>query len=128
MTAEILRIIGVGVAALFLAALLKQYSPALAVALSLGAGAVIWLCVLRAGEPVFDLVRALAKYTDESGLACLLKASAIALLAQFAQDACRDAGQGALAGQIEFAGKIGVLLAASPMLTELAAILVRFLQ
>lgn len=128
MTAEILRVIGIGTAALFLAALLKQYSPALAVALSLCAGAVIWVGVLRAGEPVFDMVRALARYTDESGLSCLLKASAVALLSQFAQDACRDAGQGALAGQIEFAGKVGVLLAASPMLTELAAMLVRFLQ
>lgn len=128
MTIEVLRVLGVGLAALFLAAILRQYSPALAAALSLGAGAVIWYLALRAGKPVFSLIRELAQRADTTGLSCLLRAAAIALLSQFAQDACRDAGQTSLAGQLEFAGKIGVLLAAAPMLTELAEILLRFLQ
>ena len=128
MTREIVCIAGAGLAAMVLIGVLKQYSPAVAAAASLGAAALIFLAALQMSGPVFDFLNRLAQSTDANAFSCLIRAAAVALIAQFAQDSCRENGQTALAGQIEFAGKLGVLLAASPMLEEMAAVLLRFLQ
>lgn len=49
----------------------------------------------------------------------LLKMAGIAYLSQFAVSLCRDAGQGAIAGQISFAGKISMLIISLPILESL---------
>lgn len=128
MTADILRAVGAGVAALFFLAVLRQYSPALSAAASFAVSAVVLWIALKAGSPLFELIGELSRSTDATGFSCLLKAAAVALIAQFAQDACRESGQTALAGQIDFAGKVGVLLSAAPLLQETAELLLRLLK
>ena len=49
----------------------------------------------------------------------LLKMAGIAYLSQFAVSLCRDAGQGAIARQISFAGKISMLIISLPILESL---------
>ena len=49
----------------------------------------------------------------------LLKMAGIAYLSQFAVSLCRDAGQGAIAGQISFAGKISMFIISLPILESL---------
>lgn len=128
MTGDVLRAFGVAAAALVFVSLLRQYSPPLSVLVSFGAGAVVFLLALHASQPLFQFLDSMVRQTDTQGFSCLLKAAGIALVAQLAQDTCRESGHAALAGQIEFAGKIGVLAAAAPMFSELAQILTRLLQ
>ena len=45
----------------------------------------------------------------------LLKSLGICLVTQFASDACKDAGESSMAGKVELAGKIAVIVAAMPM-------------
>lgn len=52
-------------------------------------------------------------------LVILLKMAGISYLCQFVVSLCRDAGQGAVAGQINFAGKISILLISMPVLRAL---------
>lgn len=128
MTGDIVRAFGIAAAAIVFVSLLRQYSPPLSVAVSFAAGIAVFFFALRAGASVFVFLNELAEHTHAQGFACLMKAAAIALISQFAQDTCRESGQAALAGQIEFAGKIGVLASAAPLFSELAQILLRYLQ
>ena len=57
-----------------------------------------------------------------------IKAVAIALMAQSVQDLCMEAGQTALAGRVELAGKVAVLLAAMPLFTVLTDTLLALLR
>ena len=52
-------------------------------------------------------------------LEILLKMVGIAYLTQFVVSLCRDAGNGAVAGQISIAGKISMLLVSFPVLEAL---------
>ena len=63
----------------------------------------------------------LKRLEEEIGLqqeyfAVLIKMAGIAYLSQFAVSLCRDAGQGAIAGQISFAAKISMLIISLPVL------------
>ena len=64
---------------------------------------------------------ALRKLEEEIGLqqeyiTVLVKMAGIAYLGQFAVSLCRDAGQGAIAGQVGFAAKISMLIISLPIL------------
>ena len=70
------------------------------------------------------MVDAVKRFEDAMGLdsesiSILLKIAGIAYLTQFAVSLCRDAGQGAVAGQIGFAGKISMLIVSLPILQAL---------
>ena len=56
---------------------------------------------------------------DEIYIRILLKMAGIAYLSQFATALCRDAGQGAMASQIAFAGKASMLIVSFPILRTL---------
>ncbi len=56
---------------------------------------------------------------DSAYIRILLKMAGIAYLSQLAVSLCRDAGQGAMAGQIGFAGKISMLIVSLPVLKTL---------
>jgi hypothetical protein len=126
---EIMTIAGVVVIAAFLAVILRQQRPEQAMAVSLIAGVVILALVVTKALPVIGTLRDLlnsAALPSEYG-AILFKALGICLLTQLAADACRDAGENALAGKAELAGKLLLLTLALPLferIAELAASLI----
>ena len=52
--------------------------------------------------------------------AILFKVMGICFLAQFAGDACRDAGESALAAKVEMAARLSMTAAALPLFQQLA--------
>lgn len=64
-------------------------------------------------------VKELQKYLGDSSslMAVLLKAVAITYVCEFCASICKDAGYGAVAGQVEIFGKLSVLLMGMPILT-----------
>ena len=75
-----------------------------------------------------DVYRLAVNYThnpQEAEDVCqtvLLKALAVCYITQLASDCCRDSGESAVAGKIEFAGKIAVLLIAVPLFESILGI------
>lgn len=51
-------------------------------------------------------------------LQILLKVMGIAYIAEFGAQICRDAGEGTIAGKIEFAGKIFIVILAVPLISQ----------
>ena len=113
---------GAAIAAAVLAVVLRRYHAEYGLLISLGAGAVLLLVLLQALPQVFSQFQSLlqaASLPAETG-STLLKALGACWLAQFAADACRDAGEGALASKVELAGKTAVLLLILPLFAEVA--------
>jgi stage III sporulation protein AD len=111
-----------GIIAALLSIVLKQYKPEYAMAVRLGAGIIIFVLLLT---PVKDAIAQIGGLAAEAGLsggysALLLKSLGLCIITQFSADVCRDAGEGALAGKIELAGKVTVLAMALPLIGNVA--------
>ncbi len=97
---------------------LKETRPEMAVILSLALGILIFLSLLTY---ISDILRALEELTLKADvnivyLNTLLRIMGIAYIAEFSAQICRDAGEGATASKIEFAGKVFILALALPLI------------
>ena len=115
---EIFQIIGLGFIVTLLILVVRSQRPEIAVQLSLALAAIVFLMVLGKLEVVFDLFRDLAAKANISQvyLNTILKIIGIAYVTEFGAQVCRDAGEGAVAGKIEFAGKIMIMVLAVPII------------
>ncbi|MEG2842012.1 MAG: stage III sporulation AC/AD family protein [Ruthenibacterium sp.] len=125
---EILQIAGFVLAALTVLSILKQYNPSYLVPASIASCAVLLFAILRALGPLLYFVESLSGYAQWTDIGCVLKAVVIALLTQGVQELCREAGQFALAGRVELAGKLCILLVAMPLFVALSDILLELLR
>lgn len=122
---NVFAIVGAGIAAAALSAVLRQYNKEFGLYISLGASAVILIAVLCAVNPLLELVGELneAAGTDTTYLAILLKAVAVCYVTQLASDCCKDSGEAAIASRIDFAGRIAVLLISVPLFESMLSLI-----
>ena len=118
---SIFGIAALAMAAAFCAVALKKYSPEISIVIAIAAGAILLVSILSRTMPV---VRSLQQLTDSIGLdpqygVVLMKTIGICFLCQFTSDACKDAGQNALAAKVELAAKIAILLLALPLMENI---------
>jgi len=115
---EIIQIIGLGFMVTLLILVIKQQRPEIAVQLSLALATIIFLMVLSKINVVLDLFRDMAIKANISSmyLNTIFKIIGISYVTEFGAQVCRDAGEGAVAGKIEFAGKVLVMVLAIPII------------
>lgn len=114
----------IGLMVAIIAQMLKRYNPEISMMVSLCAGILIAMVVLSQLIPAIQQIEELMAKTglaNEYGV-ILFKALGICFLAQFASDSCRDVGENALAGKIEFAGKIAIVITALPLFQAIITI------
>lgn len=114
----ILKIVGMAFLTLFLILMLRQSGSTLGVLLSLAAGALIILVIF---DPLKEIMIFLQTISNKANIDTLyigivLKIIGIAYIATFASTLCKDANVDSLATQIDFAGKIMILVLAIPIL------------
>lgn len=126
---EIIQIIGLGFVVMLLILIIKQQRPEMAIQLGITLSAIIFLMVLSKLEVVLDLFRDLAEKANISQmyLNTILKIIGIAYVTEFGAQVCRDAGEGAVAGKIEFAGKVLVMVLAIPIIALVLDTIVRLI-
>jgi len=126
---EIIQIIGLGFVVTLLILIIKQQRPELALQLGLTLSTIIFLMVLTKLTVVLDLFRDLAEKANISQLYLntILKIIGIAYVTEFGSQICRDAGEGAVAGKIEFAGKVLVMILAVPIIALVLDTIVRLI-
>lgn len=127
---EIVQYVGFGLIAAVLIVLIRQHKPELALLLSIGAGAVLFLLVLDKIGAVIDVLRDLAARANVNMvyLGVVLKIVGIAYIGDFGAQLCRDAGEGALAAKIEFAAKVLILVLAVPIVLAVMESLLKILS
>lgn len=114
----IIKIVVIAYIALFIMLLLRQSKNELNTLLTLTAGALILLIII---EPLKEIINFLTEIADKANIdtvyiGIVLKILAIAYIASFSSALCRDANADSLAAQIDFSGKIMILVLAIPIL------------
>lgn len=119
---NILGIAGIAICAAVVAAMLRRYHQEYAVLVGIAAGIVILIEILTSIAPAVQQINRLLCSAGISSQyeVILLKTLGICFLAQFAADACRDAGESALASKMELAGKISILILSLPLFEQIA--------
>lgn len=118
---ELFPILGLALVGTAICILLRQYRPEYAMLTALGCGILLFGMILLELEPVLDTVTQLMDRLriNNQYAEAVIKALGICYVVQLAGDTCRDAGQSALAGKVELAGKAAVILVALPLFQQL---------
>ena len=126
---EVIRIIGIGLIALIIIILLKQYKPEFAIYISLLTGALIILLLVDQLTGIVNLIQSIAGKANINSqfLALLIKITGIAFLSEFAVSICRDSGEGAIASKIELGSKIIIISMSIPIISSLLEIILEIL-
>lgn len=127
---EIGSIAAIVMLAAFLAVILRQTRPEQAMAVALIAGLGVLALVLIQVTPVLNSLKELlsqADMPDEYGLV-LFKSLGVCLITQMASDACKDAGETALASKAELAGKVALLTLALPLFEKIGELAVSLIN
>lgn len=127
---NVTMVVGVTVLAAFLAVLLRRQHPEFAMGIGLIAGVVVLAFLVIQVAPLLTRLQALLSPDSLPAVygQVVFKALGVCLLTQLAADACRDAGESALAEKAELAGKVCLLVLALPLFENVAALAVRLMN
>ena len=116
-----LRILALCVSAALICASLRTAHPQIASAVALAAGVAALMLSTEDLGRFAGAVRQLEDYARQgrSHQIYLIKICGVSMIAEFASDICRDAGEAALARRIDAGVKIGVAAAALPVAAEI---------
>lgn len=119
---ELFGILGIALMTALFAVMLKRYHGEYAILVSIGGGALVIFLILARITPALSQVQEWISTVGLPGQAAaiLFKTLGICFLTQFAADTCKDAGESALAGKVELAGKITVVILALPLFQQIA--------
>ncbi|MDC2863468.1 MULTISPECIES: stage III sporulation protein AD [unclassified Bacillus (in: firmicutes)] len=124
-----LQIVGLGLVATFLAAVLNQHKSSVTSLFIVFVSSVMFLLVIDQIHSILTMIERIANEAKVSNVyvETLLKIIGIAYIAEFGAQITKDAGQGAIASKIELAGKILILVMAIPILTVVIETILGFL-
>jgi stage III sporulation protein AD len=114
----ILKIVALAFTALFILILIRRSGSEIGPLLCIGASALILLLMIEPLKEIVDFLKEIANKAniDMVYIGIVLKILAIAYIASFSSALCKDANADSLATQIDFSGKIMILLLAIPIL------------
>lgn len=116
---DILKISILGVAAVLLAMILKNYKPEYSYYISLAVCICIFMYVTTKLELILSYTEKMQQYVhlDGSYIAIILKMIGVTYVAEFAAGICKDAGYSSIAGQIELFAKLSILVLSIPVVS-----------
>lgn len=115
---EMFKIAGLVVCAAVVVDLLKHYNSGYAILAALACCIAILVGTAHVLMPVIEQVQVFTEQAGGENLFYVLKTIGIAVISQCIQDLCAQAGQPALAGRVDFAGRVLMLAAALPLLRQ----------
>lgn len=124
------KLAGIALLAVSAAVVLRAYRPEMALQLSLAA------CLFLLAYALSDIAAIRAAVDGVAGrfglgaeqLKLVFKVIGISYVVQFAAEACRDAGESAIASKVELAGRVLIVAAALPALLAVLSLLSGLLQ
>ena len=119
-----IQLMGIALISAVLFVVIKKYSPEYMIFAEIGSVLLVFLLLYPYIKDIIDFYYEYSDYggIDDRYLKIVLKSIGIALLTQFTSDICKDSGQSALAGKIEFAGKLFIAVLAMPLAKTLIEI------
>lgn len=126
---EIIKIVGIGLIALVLIIIVKQYRPEFALYISLIAGVLILCLAIDNLQSVINLLKQICQKSGVNSkfLGILLKMTGIAFLAEFSISICKDAGEAAIASKVELGSKAIIISMSIPIIYNLLEVILKIL-
>lgn len=126
---DIIKIIGIGLVALIVIIILKQYRPEFAVYASILAGIFILILSFSQISGVINLLKSLASKANINSefLGIILKITGIAILTEFAVSICQDSGESSIASKIDIGGKVMIITISIPIISSLLETILKVL-
>ena len=126
---EIIKIIGIGLIALVIVVILKQYRPEYTIYVSIIAGVLILFLAMEKLLGIISLLQSISDktYINKQFLGILLKITGIAIITEFAVSICTDAGEKAIASKIEIGSKVIIIAMSIPIISSLLELIIEIL-
>lgn len=126
---NIIKIAVLGISGVMLGILLGHIKSPFSGIISLATCLLIIFYSMTKLSSVFELLNTVSSHLSgqKDYFRILLKIIGITYVADFAGNICKDAGYGAVAGQIEIFGKISILAVSSPIIIALLETIYGFL-
>ena len=127
---DIVKIIGIGLIAVVIILILKQYKPEFAIYVSLIAGIATLFISLTQLSGVLDLLKNISSKANINSqyLSLLLKITGIAFLTEFAVSVSNDCGETAIARKMDLGGKVIIISISIPIITALLETILKIIQ
>ena len=126
---EIIKVIGIGLLALIIIVILRQYKPEYAIYISLIAGVLILTFSLSQITDIVHLLKDMASKANMNSqfLGIILRITGIAILTEFAVSVCEDAGEKSIGHKIDLGGKMIIISLSLPIMTSLLETILKVL-
>ena len=127
---ELFRIFALALITAMAAILLRASRPELAVPVSVAGGIAVLLMALDSLTGLRGMIDVIVtRYgVNAEYIKAAFKIVGIAYVAQFAAEICRDAGEGAISGKVELAGRLMILTAVMPVIFSILDMLTELMQ
>ncbi len=127
---EIVRIALIGIVAGVLVITIKQKQPEIALQVSIIAGLIIFIYVLDYIVIAIDYVKDLVnKYNiPYESITVVLKIIGIAYICEFGVQVLKDTGENSLAGKVEIAGRVFIVVLSLPILSSFMTMVLGMLE
>lgn|SRR5690625_128615 len=126
---EMIQIVLIGVISTLLYLVLKDIYPSFAFLITIITSILILALVVKQVGIIIQLLKTLADkaMVQTFYLETILKIIGIAYITELGANVTRDAGLNSIAGKIELAGKIFILLLAIPIISAVVEVILNFL-
>ena len=121
---DIVKIIGIGLIAVIIIVILKQYRPEFAMYASLIAGILIFAMI---ATKLSGIIEVLKTAINNEFLVLLIKITGIAILTEFTVSICKDAGESAIASKVDLGGKVIIMSMSVPIMSSLLEVILNIL-
>jgi len=118
---DIVKIIGVGIIAIVISLILKQYKPEFTIYVALACGIIILLMLMDKFKIIFNLINSISTKANinKGFIAILFKITGIAILTEFATSIANDSGETSIASKIDMSGKVIIIFLSLPIIQAL---------
>lgn len=126
---DIIKIIGIGLIALIIIIILKQYKPEFAIYASLIAGILIFALIATKISGIVEVLKSLANKSSINSefITLLIKITGIAILTEFTVSICKDSGESAIASKVDLGGKVIIMSMSIPIMSSLLETIINVL-
>ena len=126
---EIIRIVALGLLTMVFYVILKERKEEFSLQLGLAFAALVFILMMGKIESILQVFEDLALQANVNMfyLNTIFKIIGIAYIAEFGSQICKDAGSSSIAGKIEFAAKILIMVLAIPIIVALLEIIVKLI-
>lgn len=129
MDMDIFRIAAIGICGVVIASVVKGYKPEFAIYVVITTVMVIFIMVINKLSSAFEFLGEIYNQISygRNFFPIILKVLAVAYIADFTAQICKDSGETAIASKVELAGKVMIFYLAVPVMVAVMELINKML-